>query len=88
MGYLGAHDPWNLYWDSETENITYDAGQTWIQWLDISKGIPENISSYREIWYMKLFYQGQWYEEKNLDQFKVLEERTYQSGNGNLSWSG
>ncbi len=80
LGYLGAHDPWNLYWDSETENITYDAGQTWIQWLDISKGIPENISSYREIWYMKLFYQGQWYEEKNLDQFKVLEERTYQSG--------
>lgn len=80
LGYIGAHDPWNLYWNSETGNIAYDVDQTWIQWLDISKGIPQNISSYREVWYMNLFYQGEWYKEKNLDQFKVLEERTYQSG--------
>jgi len=80
LGYLGAHDPWNLYWDSETGNITYDVGQTWIQWLDISKGIPKTVPTYREIWYMKLLYHGEWYEEKNLEQFKILEERTYRSG--------
>lgn len=80
LGYIGAHDPWNLYWNSGTGNITYDAGQTWIQWLDISKGIPETVPTYREIWYMKLLYHGEWYEEKNLEQFEVLEERTYQSG--------
>lgn len=80
FGYLGTHDPWNLYWDNETGNITYDPGQTWIQWMDISKGIPETISGYREIWYIKLPYQGEWYEEKNLEHFKILEERTYQSG--------
>ena len=54
--------------------------QTWLQWLDISKGIPEAVPTYRELWYLKLPYQGEWYEEKNLDQFEVLEERTYQSG--------
>lgn len=80
LGYIGAHDPWNLYWNSETGNITYDVEQTWLQWLDISKGIPEAVPTYRELWYLKLPYQGEWYEEKNLDQFEVLEERTYQSG--------
>lgn len=80
FGYFGAHDPWNLYWDSSTGNITYYPDQTWIQWLDISKEIPDTLSGFRELWYVKLPYQGEWYEEENLEHFKVLEERTYQSG--------
>lgn len=80
LAYFGARDPWKLYWDSESGNITLDDKKDQIYWVDISKEIPDYLSGFEEVWYVKLPYRGEGYEEKNLEQFEILEKRTYTSG--------
>lgn len=77
---LGTHAPWELYWDSDTGNITLNQSKERINWTDISKELPENIGDYEELWYVKIPYQGEMYEEKNLKYFEIMEERTYTAG--------
>lgn len=80
FAYFGVYDSSTIHWDKQTENIVATEERTPIQWLDISKGIPEKVSAYEEIWYVKLSHFGKWYEEENLQYFDVVEERTYESG--------
>lgn len=77
---LGTHNPNKLYWNRKTGNIISTKSETIINWIDISKGIPANICDYKEIWYVKLSDNGKMYEEKNLEQFEVMEERIYTAG--------
>lgn len=80
FNYMGIHNLENIHWDNETNDITYDADADVVNFLDISKEVPANITEYDEVWYVKLPYKGEWYEEKNYEKFEILEKRTYQSG--------
>lgn len=80
LAYFGAHDSGSLRWDEKTKNLTIDERGTKLNYISLTKGIPNTVLTYPEIWYVKLYHQGEWYRESNLEYFDVLEERTYQSG--------
>lgn len=80
LAYFGVHDSSKLRWDDKTNNITIDERGTKINYTGLTKGIPNTVLTYPKIWYVKLYHQGEWRRESNLEYFDVLEERTYQSG--------
>lgn len=80
LAYFGTHDSSKLRWDKKTNNLTKDKEGIRLNYTSLEKGVPDFVPAFSEVWYVKLYHQGEWYRESNLEYFDVLEERTYQSG--------
>lgn len=74
---FGITDLKALHWNAGRHQLSYESDDTEIKWL--SPNSPY-VGNYQKYWYVEFPYKPGWDYPGYRDQFRILDERTYEKG--------